>query len=101
MNNIYIILYFNFVFLNKAIVETSSAFQIGLEIFQELDLVNNITHMIPKHVVLTSKEKKEMFLKFKVQENRMNRLLKTDPVALYFGLVPGQVNDIIFYKCTQ
>lgn len=101
MNNIYIILYFNFVFLNKAIVETSSAFQIGLEIFQELDLVNNITHIIPKHVVLTSKEKKEMFLKCKVQENRMNRLLKTDPVALYFGLVPGQVNDIIFYKCTQ
>lgn len=68
-----------------------------IEIFQEGDLVVNITHheLVPKHIRLSTEEKKELLLRYRLKESQLPRIQREDPVSKYLGLKRGQVVKII------
>lgn len=68
-----------------------------IEIFRELDLVVNITHheLVPRHLRLSSDEKAELLVRYRLKELQLPRIQREDPVARYFGLKRGQVVKII------
>ncbi|KAK4564671.1 hypothetical protein RGQ29_006665 [Quercus rubra] len=70
---------------------------IRMEVFEEKELVVNITEhvLVPKHVVLTNDEKKEMLKKYGLKDLQLPQILVRDPVAKYYGLRRGQVVKII------
>lgn len=68
-----------------------------IESFQENDLVVNITKhvLVPKHLLLSDQEKKELLTRYRLKESQLPRIQREDPVARYFGLKRGQVVKII------
>ncbi|PSR85221.1 DNA-directed RNA polymerases II and IV subunit 5A like [Actinidia chinensis var. chinensis] len=77
-----------------AVNEVNRKFQI--ETFQEAELLVNVTehYLVPKHEVLSTEQRQELFQKYNVKSIQLPRMLVTDPVARYFGLKPGQVVKI-------
>lgn len=69
----------------------------SIEVFQESDLVVNITHheLVPKHIRLSQEEKKELLARYRLKESQLPRIQREDPVAKYLGLKRGQVVKII------
>jgi len=68
-----------------------------MEIFQESDLLVNITQheLVPKHVLLSPEEKKQLLDRYRLKLNQLPRILKDDAVARYLGLRRGDVVKII------
>ena len=58
---------------------------------------NNITHheFVPKHIILTNEEQEELLEKYSSTINKLPKILKTDPVARYYGMKQNQVCKII------
>ena len=58
-------------------------------------LMPAVTHYtFPAHRLLAPREKKEFYAKWKVSQAQMPRMQVSDPVARYYGFVPGDVVEI-------
>ncbi|SOV18467.1 DNA-directed RNA polymerase II, putative [Plasmodium sp. gorilla clade G2] len=68
-----------------------------IENFLDTELLVNITkhELVPRHIPLTSDEKKNLLQRYKIMENKLPRIQDVDPVCRYFGLSKGQVVKII------
>ncbi len=64
----------------------------NVEIFLQQSLIFNITKhiLVPEHKLLTEEEEKN----FKFNKKELPTILKTDPVAKYYGMKTGQICQI-------
>lgn len=78
----------------KAVVAAEPA---TIEIFQESDIIVNITHheLVPKHIRLSNEEKVDLLKRYRLKESQLPRIQSQDPVARYLGLKRGQVVKIV------
>jgi DNA-directed RNA polymerases I, II, and III subunit RPABC1 len=69
----------------------------NVEIFMNKNMIFNITHheFVPKHIILSEEEEKEVLDKYSTPINKLPKILKTDPVAKYYGMKPNQICKII------
>ena len=68
-----------------------------LQIFHEDELCIDITKhtYVPKHILMTDDEKKELLARYRIKECQLPKIQRKDPVARYMGLKMGQVVKII------
>ncbi len=69
-----------------------------VEIFTELEFLFDVTEhcSVPKHILLTDAEKAALVSKCRLANpTQLPRLQRNDPVARYYGLLPGQVVKIV------
>jgi DNA-directed RNA polymerases I, II, and III subunit RPABC1 len=68
-----------------------------IEYFNEQDLLVNITkhELVPKHVMLSPLEKRQLLERYRLKETQLPRIQQIDPVAKFLGLRRGQVVKII------
>jgi len=84
-------------FAKQALSELCNVSKVHIEQFTENELLVNITEhiLVPKHVLLTEKDKKELLAKYKLKDTQLPRMQQQDPVARYYGLQRGQIVKII------
>tara|TARA_B110000977_G_scaffold193152_1_gene267717 strand:+ start:3880 stop:4374 length:495 start_codon:yes stop_codon:yes gene_type:complete len=68
-----------------------------IELFQYTELMYNITkHMlVPKHIVMTNSEKKELLKTYNITDKQIPKILVSDPVSRYFNTKPGDLFKIV------
>ena len=71
--------------------------ELQVECFNISELMVNITEhaYVPKHILLTEEEKKDLMKRYRIKESQLPKILHTDPVAKYLGLKRGDVVKII------
>lgn len=69
----------------------------NVEVFLRKNMIFNVTHhvFVPKHIILTKEEEKELTDKYYTTKNKLPKLSKNDPIAKYYGMKPEQVCKII------
>ncbi|KAG0434801.1 DNA-directed RNA polymerases I, II, and III subunit RPABC1 [Dictyocoela muelleri] len=67
-----------------------------IDFFKIKELMFNVTKhiLVPKHRIMSENEKIEYLNKRKISENELPKILKSDPVAKYFGARKGDVFEI-------
>lgn len=70
---------------------TTDVNSLFVQSFSETDLSFNITKhvLVPKHEVLNPDEKKQVIRQYRVTSKHFPLMLVSDPVARYYGLLPG------------
>ena len=70
--------------------------EIIIEVFNLSELVVNITkhELVPKHTLLSQKDKKQLLERYKIRDSQLPKILIGDPVAKYLGLKRGDVVKI-------
>jgi DNA-directed RNA polymerase I, II, and III subunit RPABC1 len=82
---------------SKKIAQAMDPKKHTIEMFQESDLVINITkhELVPKHVLLSHAEKAQLLQRYRLKDSQLPRIQRSDPVARYLGLRNGQVVKIV------
>jgi DNA-directed RNA polymerase I, II, and III subunit RPABC1 len=77
--------------------ELSNDIYKNIEIFLKKNMIFNITHhiLVPKHILLTEQEEIELLDKYCTTKSKLPKLLKSDPIAKYYGLKTDQICKII------
>lgn len=50
--------------------------------------------LVPKHIILNAEEKKELFKTYKITEDHLPHILKSDPAAKALGAKEGDIIKI-------
>jgi DNA-directed RNA polymerases I, II, and III subunit RPABC1 len=81
----------------KAAIKEMALRNYRMEYFRDAELLVDITEhkLVPEHIVLTSQEKNELLIRYKLKPTQLPRIQVQDPMARYLGLVHGQVVKII------
>ncbi len=68
----------------------------NVEIFLQNNMVINITKhvLVPRHQLLTLDEEEEYLQKYNITKNKSPKILKTDPIARYYGAKVDQIFKI-------
>lgn len=68
-----------------------------VEFFMYEELMYNVTEhcLVPKHILISPKEKKTVLKTYNVSEKKIPYILSTDPVSRYYNAQPGQMFKII------
>lgn len=62
----------------------------------EKQQLNIMAHkLVPNHIIISDKEKKELLEKYKISPDQLPKILNTDPAAVSIGAKPGQIVKII------
>jgi len=71
-----------------------------IETFTEAELVVDITKhiLVPRHIVLSEKEKEEVLQRYHVTVHQLPKIMTTDPIARHYGLRLGQIVKIIRFS---
>ena len=76
----------------KAIIDAQSKFPNSqLFNYNELLVDRLECDIVPKHEILTKKEKEEFFREYKIKRKDMPKILVNDPMAKYYNAKPGDV----------
>ena len=69
----------------------------NVEVFLKKNMMFNITHhvYVPKHIVLTPDEEKEVLEKYSTTKGKLPKMSKNDPIAKYYGMKSEQICKII------
>ena len=70
----------------------------NVEIFMHKELIFNITknYLVPKHILLSEDEKKEVYKKYNTTNNDIfQKILITDPISKYYSLKENNLCKII------
>ena len=69
----------------------------NVEIFIKRNMLFNISHhtFVPKHIVLTKEQEKELLEKYNTSKSKLPKLLHTDPMAKYYNMRHDQICKII------
>ncbi|MCK4332824.1 MAG: DNA-directed RNA polymerase subunit H [Thermoplasmatales archaeon] len=51
--------------------------------------------LVPRHTILSDKERKELLEKYNIRPEQLPRILDTDPVIISIGAKPGQIVKIV------
>ena len=67
-----------------------------IQIFKESELYMNKTkhYLVPKHTLCTNEEKINILQSLKINECNLPKIKMTDPIARYYGCVPGDLVSI-------
>jgi len=82
--------------ISKNIINLINNSKFNIEIFQEKQLLFNITKhvFVPKHSVITESQKRDILKTYRIKETQLPRILANDPIVRYYGLKKGQVVKI-------
>ena len=83
--------------INARTEETIESYQTPIEVFKFNSLKSDITEhdLVPKHIVLTKEEGKEVFESYRAKQRDMPLIKTIDPVAKYYNMKHGEIVKII------
>ena len=60
---------------------------------QQLEILKH--KLVPSHVIISEKEEKELFEKWKITPDQLPKILNTDPTSVSIGAKPGQIVKVV------
>ena len=69
----------------------------NVEVFIRKNMLFNISHhtFVPKHILLTKDEEKEVLERYNTTKSKLPKLLHSDPMAKYYNMKPDQICKIV------
>ena len=51
--------------------------------------------LVPLHIIISDKEKEDLFKKYNITPDQLPKILNTDPVSISISAQPGQIVKIV------
>lgn len=77
----------------KSLQEAYKLAKVKVHLFNINEVMINISKhvLVPKHEVLTKEEEQQVLVQYMSTKTQLPWILRTDPIARYLGLEPGQI----------